>query len=104
MAVPPAAFVVAALGGPESPPCAVVFPQVKIDHCMFIGDATDPVKRIGTGGPAPNRQTHGQRGAGGSITLVALAVDLPTCRLGTLRQRLRLDKENYKRSYNITFL
>jgi hypothetical protein len=39
MAVPPAAFVVAALGSPEGLPCAVVLAG-EIDHCMFIGDAT----------------------------------------------------------------
>ncbi|MGK9169043.1 hypothetical protein KXR53_22190 [Inquilinus limosus] len=54
MAVPPAAFVIAALGSPESLPRAV-FSQEKIDHCMFIGDATDPVKRIDIGERMPNR-------------------------------------------------
>jgi hypothetical protein len=51
------------------------FSQEKIDP-MFIGDAPDPVKRIGTGGRMPNRQTHGPAELTAENLLDALAADL----------------------------
>jgi hypothetical protein len=51
------------------------FLQEKIDH-MFIGDASDPVKRIGTGERMPNRQAHGPARADGKSVFGASAVNL----------------------------
>jgi len=62
---------------------------------MFIGDATDPVKRIGTGG---RHQTDKHTAGKGWRKYRARRPcgRPPTCRLRTLRQRLRLDKENHQ--------